>query len=171
MRQFWCIGISAFFFANSIPLSASPAENAAADSAGAVVLNCQILTQASAQSLKLTLSAQELLPDSSHRKLLASLEHSGTNQPEQLKGYKESYSKNVLDLERIDYQPLELLGLAEFDIAHVAFYFAKDESAEANPQMEFKFALTSIFKSSQEGELVYAGSYGSYDYENVICRP
>ncbi len=172
MRQFWCIGLSALLFANSYLSSANPYNEASNSDSAPLRLACQILDKSSSVPLNLTLEAESVAEDFAETsKLVASLEHLGQEKAEVLKGFKQSYAKNVLDLERIDYQPLELLGLAEFDIAHAAFFFANDEAALENSQIEFKLVLTSIFKSVENGKLVYAGSYGSYDNQNVLCRP
>lgn len=182
MRQFWCIGLSALLFVNS---------SLGSENTDTVTLNCQIQGKtASHRALKLTLRTETNAPKTTEteaatanksnsfdqelsqtKKVVASLDHPNNAPVEVLKGFQETYDKNILDLERIDYHPLELLGLSEFDIAHVAFYYAKDESELDNPRAKFKFVLTSIFKSTDESKPVYAGSYGTYEYQNILCHP
>lgn len=84
--------------------------------------------------------------------------------PEPLQGTRAHFAKNILDLEKLDYDPLLLFGLTESDVAAASFYYVKrDPDAR-----ELDLILVSIFKTEQT-RVVYAGSYGSYKGTNVLC--
>lgn len=71
-----------------------------------------------------------------------------------------------MDWERVDYEPLKLLGVeGEGAIVKVTFYYAK-EKEESNA---YDLILVSIDVKTDNEEKAYAGSYGSFQGKNFLC--
>lgn len=82
-------------------------------------------------------------------------------------GAYQHVKRNQLDLERIDYEPLQLLGLNEWDIGDTTFYYMKEDPLAR----DLDLILVSVFRRSEgpKNEQTYAGSYGTYRGRNLLC--
>jgi hypothetical protein len=80
-------------------------------------------------------------------------------------GIYQHYQKNILDIERIDYEPLGLLGLMEGDIFEATFYMAKEDQESR----DLDLSIVSIYTQGKDNKPVYGGSYGNYFGHNLIC--
>ena len=85
-----------------------------------------------------------------------------------LLGAYQVYAKNNLSLELISSEAMRELGLNEWDLDQVKFYYASTHKDD----LEMDLVITSIKKANQEGVLKFAGAYGSYKGQQFLCtRP
>ncbi|MEZ4815146.1 MAG: hypothetical protein R3A80_08090 [Bdellovibrionota bacterium] len=162
MRQTWCTRLKlSSFIAFIAVLNTSHATES--------TLECSILegnTQTPLQlKIKATPAAEGEENNDSDGSIEVKLTENNADLPLKLNGPYQSYYKNQLNLENIDYYPLGLLGLSESSIAHATYYYAKIDPSS----IYFDLVVTSIMTENSEGELSYAGAYGSYKDRNVLC--
>ena len=135
-----------------------------------ITIDCRVMNDPS-KPLQLTLQESSILLDpasdsNSERKVLKvtakNLEGERT-----FSGFYETFNKGNIDYERIQYEPLEMLGVSEINLARISFYFAQESTAS----YEYEFVFAASYKDNVGDPTApsFAGLYGSYFRENVLC--
>lgn len=133
-------------------------------------IKCSILDQESKIPLSLSLKKAEALrsPDEDESEearvhKLESIVSVDAGLPIQMKGIQEKMT--VLDWERLDYYPMDLLDVREGNLEHATFYYAKEHEDAG----DYDLILVGLERLNADGTTSYAGSYGSYKGNNLLC--